>query len=340
MTMLRSRATRGVVAAVIWAGALLGAGAASAQDKPADPLVLGTYELESPYERAIIDGDTIRVKGLDATLRLVGMDTEETFKKKEEKELFKSGWASYQAAMQKESGGKPGKYATPLGEDAKHFAEDFFRGQTHVRLELDETTRTRGYYGRYLVYVMVQRNGKWVNYNVEAVRAGMAPYFTKYGYSKRFHKEFTEAQAEAQKKKLGIWKPGAQAYPDYAERLTWWGERAETIKRFEAKHQGKKDVVMLGLESEWDRLIAMDGMDVTVFGTVGDLVLDKTPYRAYLSHQKNNDFALISFRQGDVEKLGLERYSGEYVYVRGRVSIYKGRPQFKLEEAPVKVWVE
>lgn len=326
--------------AVVVLGALLGAGGvAGAQDKP-DPLVMGTYELETPFERAVIDGDTIRVKGLDATLRLIGMDTEETFKHTKEKEQFKAGWRSYLAEMEKESGGKPGKYATPLGEEAKRYAESFFRGQTHVRLELDETTRTRGYYGRYLVYVLVQKNGKWVNYNVEAVRAGMAPYFAKYGYSKRYHKEFVEAQAEAQKKKLGIWKPGAEAYPDYAARLKWWGERAETIQRFEAKHLGKKDVVMLGVEGEWERLKQLDGMDVTVFGTVGDLVTDKTPYRAYMSHRKNEDFAIISFKAGEIEALGLEKYSGEYVFVRGRVSIYKGRPQFNLGEAPVKVWVE
>ena len=33
---------------------------------------------------SVIDGDTIRVDGLDASMRLLGLDTEETFKRKSE----------------------------------------------------------------------------------------------------------------------------------------------------------------------------------------------------------------------------------------------------------------
>ena len=45
------------------------------------------------------------------------------------------------------------------------------------------------------------KGGTWVNYNVEAVRAGMGPYFPKYGQSRRFHPEFVAAQEEARKAK-------------------------------------------------------------------------------------------------------------------------------------------
>ena len=58
--------------------------------------------------------------------------------------------------------------------------------------------------GRYLAYVMVKKDGNWVNYNIECVRHGFSPYFVKYGRSRRFHREFLEAQKLARDAKLGI----------------------------------------------------------------------------------------------------------------------------------------
>ena len=52
----------------------------------------------------------------------------------------------------------------------------------------------RDRYDRYLAYVFAEIDGKWVNYNVECVRAGMSPYFMKYGYSQRFHADFVAEQ--------------------------------------------------------------------------------------------------------------------------------------------------
>jgi endonuclease YncB( thermonuclease family) len=42
-------------------------------------LELGEFPFDGPA--AVIDGDTVKVKGLGASLRLIGIDTEETFKK-------------------------------------------------------------------------------------------------------------------------------------------------------------------------------------------------------------------------------------------------------------------
>ena len=50
-----------------------------------------------------------------------------------------------------------------------------------------------------MAYAFAEKNGVWVNYNIEAVRAGMTPYFSKYGFSRRFHKEFLAAEEEAKK---------------------------------------------------------------------------------------------------------------------------------------------
>ena len=79
----------------------------------------------------------------------------------------------------------------------------FFEGADKVRLERDHPAEIRDAYQRYLAYVFVQKGGTWVNYNVESVRAGMGPYFPKYGNSRRFHDDFVKAQQEAMEAKRG-----------------------------------------------------------------------------------------------------------------------------------------
>ena len=47
---------------------------------------------------AVVDGDTLKVSGLDASLRLLGIDTEETFKSEKDKRLYESlGFEAYMA---------------------------------------------------------------------------------------------------------------------------------------------------------------------------------------------------------------------------------------------------
>ena len=70
-------------------------------------------------------GDTIAVEGLDSTLRLLAIDTEETFKKDKERRLFEEGWDGYMDKRRRNSG-RPPKAPTPLGEEAKEFAKAFF----------------------------------------------------------------------------------------------------------------------------------------------------------------------------------------------------------------------
>ncbi len=208
-----------------------------------------------------------------------------------------------------------------------------------MRLEYDELSRQKGVFGRYLVYVFVERNGKWVNYNVEATRAGLAPYFSKYGYSRRFHDEFVAAQEEAQAAKRGIWGNDIEHYPDYDERLLWWDTRARAIANFETKYKGKKDVFQLGLDSEWDRMANHVGETITVFGTLGKKKLDKSPYIVGLSHKRFVDFAMVAFDKAAIDALDLDRFDGQYLYVRGKMTTYKGKYQFKVQNIE-KMWME
>jgi endonuclease YncB( thermonuclease family) len=289
-------------------------------------LVIGEFKVTK-----ITDGDTIRVDGLDSSLRLLGVDTEETFKSEGDRRAFEAGWEEYKKAKRGNSP-RPVKFPTPLGEDAKHFADAFFAGGEKVRLERDHPSEIRDRYQRYLAYVFVQKNGTWVNYNVEAVRAGMGPYFAKYGRSRRFHDEFVKAQDEARAAKRGVWASGVMSYPDYDERLAWWTARGDFVAKFREDGEGKANYIDI---THWDatkRLTEMLGKEVHVLGTVGDVrVGERGPTRVTLSRQQFSDFPLVFFDRDVFTQTGIAAWKGEFVEVTGIPTEYENRHNKKKQ---------
>lgn len=286
-------------------------------------LELGEYPIDGAS--SVLDGDTIKVKGLPASLRLLGIDTEETFKKDKERAAFAAGWEEYKKKM-RGTASRPVKYATPLGEDAKKFAQAFFEDVRVVRLERDHPGEIRDFYNRYLAYVFAKKNGEWVNYNVECVRAGFTPYFMKYGRSRRFHQDFVQAEQEAREAKRGIWKPGVMAYPDYEERLKWWGEREAVITRFEKAAQENPDSYIA--LTRFDSLLKLEskvGQEVTVLGSVSDVRFSegKGPSVVKLARTRTSDFDIVFFDRDVLVTTGLQFKKSEYVQVRGLVQKYK-----------------
>ncbi len=296
-------------------------------DDPQVGMVIGNFPLTK-----VIDGDTIRVDGLDSSLRLFGLDTEETFKKKNEWREFDKGWVRYLADAQAKTS-HPVKIPTPMGEEAKKYAAKFFKNVRTVELERDHPKEIRDFYNRYLTYVFVVKDGKRVNYNVECVRAGMSPYFTKYGYSRRFHQQFVDAQNEARAAGRGIWDPTKQHYPDYDRRLEWWDRRGDYIAAFERDAAGKKNWIML---THWDamqRLRDLLGREVVVLGAVGDIRVSTTggPTKAVLSRRRTSSFPLIFFDKQVLEDSKIETAKGEYIRARGVVASYTNKYTGKEE---------
>jgi endonuclease YncB( thermonuclease family) len=281
-------------------------------------------------EVKVVDGDTVKVPNMDASLRLLGIDTEETFKHDKERQAYARGWDEYLKEQRGDSP-HPVKMATPLGEDAKVFAQEFFRGVTKVKLEQDDPEEVRDYYDRYLAYVLVEKDGTWKNYNIEAVRAGMSPYFTKYGYSRRFHKEFVAAEAEARKAKRGIWDPSKQHYPDYDERKVWWDRRADFIQKFETDAAGHDEYVELTHAHALDALEARVGQKVVVLGAVDD-IREGRPTIVHLSRKKAHGFPVVFFDAKVFARSGIAAQRGEYVRVVGKVSKYKGELQIVVDD--------
>lgn len=296
-------------------------------------LVLGEFRLA---RKAVLDGDTLRVVGLPKTLRLLGIDTEETFKHEDDRREAERDFEAYVRAKRGDSP-RPVKMGTPLGEEAKRFAEDFFRDVDVVRLERDHPEEVRGYFGRFLTYVFALKDGKWVHYNVEAVRAGMSPYFTKYGYSRRFHDEFVRAQEEARAARRGIWDPTKQHYPDYDERLAWWNARADCLRRMEQEAEGRQDFVFLTRWNAPARLREMVGREAVVVGAVASVARKDRVAIVRLARRKNEDFPLVFFDFNVLEKSGIERHEGEYVRAQGVIRLYRDPRRSDREEVEMVI---
>lgn len=286
-------------------------------------LALGEFTIDG--SAGVVDGDTVRVRGLKSTLRLLAIDTEETFKHEQERSLFARGWEKYKQELRGESP-RPVKMATPLGEEAKRWAQEFFRGVNRVRLERDHPGEIRDHFGRYLAYLFVEREGRWVSFNVECVRSGMSPYFVKYGRSRRFHQEFLQAQAQAQAAQRGIWDPSKQHYDDYPERLAWWAEREQAVLRFEQEMESHPEYVSLTRSSALLKLEERLGKEVVVLGAVTSVRLgDRGPTVVRLGRPGGDDFEVVFFDKDVALSSGVMQKRGEFVRIRGVVSKFRSR---------------
>lgn len=297
-------------------------------------LVIGEFPMEG--SSAVLDGDTIEVGNLDASMRLLALDTEETFKRDEERRGYELGMEKYCQVMRGDSP-RPVKMATPMGEAAKTFAKKYFEGVTKVRLERDHPGEIRDYYGRYLAYVFVEKNGKWENYALAAVRAGMSPYYPKYGRSRRFHKEFLEAMALARQEQLGIWDPKSESCHDYDERLEWWNARGDAIHAFE-EQMAKNPDEFIAL-TRWDALRKLEkriGEQAVVLASVGEIRLgDRGPTTVKLNRTRGTNMTVVFWDKDVLAASGIAGMIGEYVQVRGIVSKYvnkhNGRETLQIE---------
>ncbi len=306
-------------------------------DTPADCL-FGMQPLATSRP-AVTDGDTIRLEGQKESLRLIGLDAEETFKDKKMLALALADWDEYvKTEMAGHQPSRPPKYGTFMGEAAKDFAEQFFRGVKDVRVEWDDAARKIDVYGRHLVLVFAERDGHWVDFNVEVVRQGLSPYFVKYGRSARYHAAFAAAQKEAQDHQRGIWaNPGIyRHYADYALRLAWWGERDLALTEADALRKTRQDLFILGHDADWQRLLGMEGKTVTVFGSPGEAKQKGGLLIQAFPHGKAIDFDLVG-SPDEVEKLGLKKEEGNLLYVTGKVELYNGRPQFRAADPALRI---
>jgi hypothetical protein len=160
----------------------------------------------------------------------------------------------------------------------------------------------------------------------------MSPYFSKYGYSKRFHAEFVRAEQEARAAQRGIWDPTAMAYPDYDERKAWWDARGEFIHQWETAAAGKPDHLLV---DQWDIMAQLEknvGRQVTLLGTIGEIRLgDRGPTRVMLSRRMFSDIPLIFWDKDVFVASGVGGWRGEYIAVTGTVTVYENKYNHKKQ---------
>lgn len=258
-------------------------------------------------------------------------------------------WADYTKA-QRAGKDRPVKYGTPYGELATEYAKWFFAQAAQwsaveqhnlmVRLEIDDPKRQVDIYGRYLVYTFVKGpDGNQLNFHVEQVRAGMSPYFPKYGHSVLYRQEFEQAQAEARAAKRGIWSDDWGMYPDYEERLAWWGERGENLSHFAQQYGDNADYFELGAPAELVRLRERIGQEVVVYGLIESVRGRSDP--PTVTFATGSD--AIKFPVSTSSVLAIQTsdsgFGEKYVYARGTVIDRNGTLGMETGETG-DIWVE
>jgi len=284
--------------------------------------LLGEFPLKGDVDHAVVDGDTIKVEGLDASIRILFIDTEESFKhgtaRIRTKEIS-DNWDEYLESQMLRATDKPVKFNTPLGYQATLWARDFFRGASIVRLEYDSPSSKRGYYGRYLTYVFAKKGDKWVNFNIEIVKHGYSPYSTKYGRSRRFHKEFLVAQEFAKKAQLGVWSKNGKHYPDYDKRLKWWNKRGEQIDDYRNNGRKKGYLFIGGNDYDYYKLKKFINKEVKVFGLIRDVEEDVNEYTYLLPFRQFVDVTVHVSKKAGISFDKLKDNQDYYAYIKGIV---------------------
>jgi micrococcal nuclease len=286
----------------------------------------------------VVDGDTIKLllNNQEESIRFVCLDTEES----------------------QHGGDKP---VTNAGILASKWTKEYFGANeqgvptddVRVNLEFDTNdpvqvclNKHRDNYGRLLCYVY--KAGEQENSNVRIVGEGWSPYFVKYGRSRLYHRQFIEAEVEAQAKGLAIWNPATNAggnRRDYATLIPWWHLRDSVVQDY--RYLGIQAGV-LSVRLNYDDIVeaAKAGSEMTVFCDLQSGI-NQWPGNSALIYagSKFQKFNLWipdkdSAAAQTILRLIETRYANSgrgYVYVSGQASLYPpnpaGKPQIVLTEA-------
>lgn len=133
---------------------------------------------------AVVDGDTVKLASTGGSVRILGIDTPET---KDPRKPVQCG-----------------------GPEASEFAKQTLPVGTPVRLEFEPGATEQqkvDKYNRLLAYVEYRENGTgdWLDYSVEAARAGHARHYVYGRKPVSRHVEIEAAEAEARTARRGLW---------------------------------------------------------------------------------------------------------------------------------------
>lgn len=280
----------------------------------------------------VTDGDTISVSldGQTEKLRLTCVDTEESLA----------------------SGATADKPVTTAGKLASDMAKQYFAtpggGLAQVTLEFDTSDSVadclkihRDNFGRLLCYAHKGTE----NYNLKLVAEGWSPYFEKYGRSRLYHREFTDAEAAAQAANLVVWNPetnGSGATRPYDKLLPWWGLRGAVVEDYRRGLAAGIGTEVLSVRLDYQKLLAAAdaGTEVTVLCDLapgleqtaggGAVIQAGSPEHRFTLFIPDLDTDVAQ----DIAQLVQRRYGGvgrrNYVFASGNASKFGTIPQIVL----------
>ncbi|MFB8796477.1 MAG: thermonuclease family protein [Microcoleus sp.] len=275
----------------------------------------------------VVDGDTIKVSlnGKIESLRLICVDTEESY-----------------------SGGS--KPVTVAGKEASEMAKKYFAtvdgGLAKVDIEFDTddpievaVEKHRDRYDRLLCYVHKGEE----NYNLKLILEGWSPYFVKYGRSRLYHRQMTDAEAVAKAYNLVIWNQNTNAKipsRNYANLLPWWSMRASIVEEFRLS-EATAEVFSVNLDYPKILAASETAKSITIFCDLQAGINKWIGGNALIyagSFEHKLDLWIPDAetdKMAPLKRLIDKRYAGlgrGYVYVSGKVEQYKGKPQIVLRD--------
>jgi micrococcal nuclease len=164
-------------------------------------IIIPAIALAGQYQVVrVVDGDTIVIKynGKYEKVRLLCVNTPESVHPDKKQNI-------------------------PMGKVAARYTQKKLIDEYGEYVDLEfEIDRLRGNYGRLLAYVFVDGQ----NLNLDLVRQGLSPYYTKYGRSQKYDAEFRAAEKHARKEKLNIWGD-PELTKKYLRLKSKWGQHGK-----------------------------------------------------------------------------------------------------------------
>ncbi|WP_414545519.1 thermonuclease family protein [Nostoc sp. CCY0012] len=288
-------------------------------------------KIEATVKR-VVDGDTVYVEEFQKSIRILSLDTEESYS----------------------AGGKP---VTPWGKKATEYAKSLLPEGSKVILEFQGQESADEVWERYVDNF--GRGLAWLHLNDGRdfqeimIQSGYSPYFSKYGYAEwtELHHKYTQAERVAQTANIGVWNQaevnGSQMR-NYAVLASWWDLRAQLIEEYRNYKRNHPEKTIYNTRKNYLELVelAKSNVKVTIFtdmqnlrriGGIHGLIsigsFDQ-PFSLFIPKmdepQSREVINLLMNRYIPMED---ERYPRRgYGYVTGRLQMFRDNPQMVVEE--------
>jgi len=141
----------------------------------------------------VVDGDTvyINVNGGLWKIRLLGVDTPETYRKNSPYEYYLLNGTPITNTT----------YLKEWGIKAKNFAKEELDHKT-VIIVFDSKAPKKDKYGRYLAYIFINNSNNLINFNEELLKYGYARVYIS---NFELKDEFLKVEKEAKENRIGLW---------------------------------------------------------------------------------------------------------------------------------------